>query len=259
MTLAPSEQIVDPFYPDSDGKPMAESDPTRDYLIYAVEVLKLYFAERPDVYVSGNLFIYYEQGVKDAVVSPDVFAVFGVEKRDRKSYKVWEEGGVTPDFILEITSESTRHTDRVEKRRIYAELGVAEYWQYDPTSDYLDPPLQGLRLAGGEYEPMTAGGNGSGAVAIRSAALGLELRLESGRLRFYDPATGEYLLSHGEERAARLEERAARRAAEAARQQALGSLFRAAEQLLATGMTVEAVAALLNLEADELRQRLGGD
>ncbi len=244
---------------------MAESDPTRNYLIYAVEVLKLHFAERPNVYVSGNLFIYYEQGVKDAVVSPDVFAVFGVEKRDRKSYKVWEEGGMTPDFILEITSESTRRTDQVEKRRIYAELGVAEYWQYDPTSDYLDPPLQGLRLVAGEYEPMAAGGHGSGAVAIRSTVLGLELRLEGGRLRFYDPATGEYLLSHSEERAARQAaeaerqaERAARQAAEAERQQVLESLLDAAEQLLATGMTVEAVAALLKLEADDLWERLGG-
>ena len=70
-------------YPDSDGKPMTESDATRDYLLYCVEALELYFQSRRSVYVSGNLFIYYEQGNPKAVVSPDVFVIFGVSKRKR--------------------------------------------------------------------------------------------------------------------------------------------------------------------------------
>ncbi len=67
--------------PSSDGAPMAESDSARDYLIYAVEALDIYFQNRPDVYVSGNLYIYYKPGVPSAVVAPDVFVVFGVSKR----------------------------------------------------------------------------------------------------------------------------------------------------------------------------------
>ncbi|MBD2459839.1 hypothetical protein H6G89_02170 [Oscillatoria sp. FACHB-1407] len=37
-------------YPDSDGEPMTESDPTRDYLIYAVEALDIYFRSRRQGY-----------------------------------------------------------------------------------------------------------------------------------------------------------------------------------------------------------------
>ena len=73
------------IYPESDGQPMTESDPTRDYLIYAVEVLRQYFQSRQQVYVSGNLFIYYREGDPKAVVSPDVLVIFGVSKRQRRS------------------------------------------------------------------------------------------------------------------------------------------------------------------------------
>ncbi len=258
MTLAPFSPTTEPEYPDSDGKPMAESDPTRKGLTYAVEALELYFSDRPEVYVSGNSFVYYRQGVKDAVVAPDVYVVFGVEKRDRKSFRVWQEGGATPDFIIEITSASTRHTDSVDKRRTYADLGVTEYFQYDPTADYLDPPLQGLRLVDGAYEPIAPGGNGSGAIAIRSDVLGLELRLDGGELRFYVSETGEKLLSYSELEASRQEERARRERAEADRQQVIERLYSLAEQLLATGMPIEQVAAIADLDADDLRQRFGG-
>ncbi|WP_231866940.1 hypothetical protein [Anabaena sp. 4-3] len=69
-------------YPDEDGKPVAEGDLQRKYLLYATDVLQIYFQNRSDVYVSGNLFIYYEQGRPESVVAPDVFVVFGVENRD---------------------------------------------------------------------------------------------------------------------------------------------------------------------------------
>ncbi|WP_235526455.1 hypothetical protein [Nostoc piscinale] len=81
MTISSNQLKTEIFYPDSDGKPMAESDPARDYLIYAVEALDIYFQARSDIYVSGNLFIYYKQGIPSAVIAPDVFVVFGVEKK----------------------------------------------------------------------------------------------------------------------------------------------------------------------------------
>ena len=74
-------------YPETDGLPMSESDATRDYLLYYVAVLENYFQSRRGVYVSGNLFLYYEEGDPKKVVSPDVFVVFGVNQRKRKSYK----------------------------------------------------------------------------------------------------------------------------------------------------------------------------
>ena len=143
------------YYPDSDGQPMAESDFQREPLIYAVESLRIHFRQREDVYVSGNMFIYYEEGNPKAVVAPDVFAVIGAPNRDRYSYKLWQEPK-GPDFVLEITSKSTRTEDRGAKRGIYALLGVSEYWQYDPTGDYLQPPLQAYRLVDENYWPLPA-------------------------------------------------------------------------------------------------------
>ncbi len=194
------------IYPESDGQPMTESDATRDYLIYAVEVLRLHFERRPDVYVSGNLFVYYQEGNNKAVVSPDVFVVFGVPARQRRSYQAWLEGGRLPSFVLEITSRTTRRQDEMEKPQLYARLGVEEYFQYDPTADYLQPQLKGRRLQTGQYQPLelqTAGG----VPYLHSQTLGLDLQLqqtegsEAGQpreLRFYDPQTEQKLLSRRE-------------------------------------------------------------
>ncbi|MDF5730689.1 MAG: Uma2 family endonuclease [Rhizonema sp. PD38] len=202
-------------YPDEDGKPMAESDQTREYLLYAPKVLGVYFQNRPDVYVSGNLFIYYEQGNPESVVAPDVFVVFGVENRQRRSYKTWEENNQTPDFVLEITSKSTRSKDQGAKKGIYAFLEVREYYQYDPTGDYLTPVLQGLRLIDGNYVPVATTTLPDGTVSLASEVLGLELRLKRSEMRFYDPVTNKTLFSFEEEASARkaAEEKAQRLAA----------------------------------------------
>ena len=185
--------LPDLEYPSSDGLPMAESDVARDYLIYGVEALSLHFQNRTDVYISGNLFIYYEQGNPKAVVAPDVFVVFGVEKKKRPSYKLWTENQKIPDFVLEVTSKSTVSEDQGTKKGLYAYLGVKEYFQYDPTADYLKPSLQGLRLVEGVYLPIPSKTE-SGDLLIFSEVLGLELRRQqNGEMRFVDPATGQRL------------------------------------------------------------------
>lgn len=201
------------YYPDSDGQPMAESDFQREPLIYAVESLRIHFRQRKDVYVSGNMFLYYEEGNPKAVVAPDVFVVIGTSNQDRYSYKLWQEPK-GPDFVLEITSKSTRTEDRGPKRGIYALLGVSEYWQYDPTSDYLKPPLQAYRLIDENYWPIPAEILPDGSLVMHSVVLGLDLRLENGILRFYDPLTGQKLLSHEEAEQARQQAEQARREAE---------------------------------------------
>ena len=119
------------------------------------------------MYVSGNLFIYYEEGNPQSVVAPDVFVIFDMENRDRRSYKTWEEDNKTPDFVLEITSKSTRN----------AFLGVREYFQYDPTGDYLNPQIQGLRLVKGNYFPVATTTLADSTLSLPSEVLGLELRL----------------------------------------------------------------------------------
>ena len=179
-------------YPDSDGQPVAETDFQRKPLWYANDVLARRYCDRDDVYVSANLFVYYEEGNPSAVVAPDVFVVLGAPSRDRRSYKLWEEPKA-PDFVLEITSRSTQGADGGSKRRVYARLGVREYWRYDPTGDYLDPPLRGERLAGGRYVRLPLVTRGEGSVVGRSEVLGLDVAVVGGSLRLRDPATGRDL------------------------------------------------------------------
>jgi len=189
-------------YPDTDGMPMAESEFQLLPLLYAVGALRAHFRTRADVYVAGNLFIYYEEGNRAAVVAPDVFVVIGAPERIRSSYLLWQEPK-GPDFVLEVTSYSTRHQDQHEKPSIYARLGVREYFQYDPTGDYLVPQLQGLRLVEGTYQPMSATVLPTGELTLHSDVLGLDLRLAGDMLQFYDPTTSRRFLTYEESEQAR--------------------------------------------------------
>ena len=166
---------------------MAESESQLIPLMYAVSCLRHYFRNCPEVHASGNLLIYYEEGTR-ARVAPDVFVVFGARNRkeERATYLLWEEEKA-PDFVLEITSPGKWRADQIWKRELYRRLGVGEYRQYDPTRDYLDPPLQGLELVRGEYEPLPRWELADGTLAARSEVLGLELRVAGRRLRFHDP------------------------------------------------------------------------
>lgn len=234
----------DIFYPNSDGTPMAESDPARDYLIYCVESLSIFFQDRQDVYVSGNLFLYYKKGVPDAVVAPDVFVVFGVEKKKRQSYKVWEEANKVPAFVLEVTSKTTQEKDEEDKPKKYQRLGVLEYFQFDPTGEYLQPQLKGARLIGGQYQLISSTPLPSGGLSLHSEALDLELHLNAGALRFFNPQSGQRLLSPAE--------------TEQALQQEIQIRQSAVPRLLKMGLSVEQVAEALKLSIDEVRELTNG-
>ena len=189
---------VEVEYPSSDGKPLAENDAQLAAIVYGITVLRTHYAGRDDVYVSGDLLIYYEEGNPRVSVAPDVFVVFGVEDRMRMSYKVWEEGK-GPDFVLEVASPGTWREDVGRKREVYAGLGVREYWLYDPLGEHLKPALQGNRLVDGEYERQPLLESVDGRLGLRSGTLGLELWAEGRKMRFRDPETGLDLLGHDEE------------------------------------------------------------
>ena len=193
---------------------MAENDWQLHAMIDAISVLDRYFASREDVYVSGDLLIYYEEGNPKARVAPDVFVVFGVPSRKRPTYKLWEEGRV-PAFVLEVASPGTWREDEGPKAELYERLGVREYWQYDPTGECLGLHLKGRHLVRGVYEPQRVVASLDGTVLLRSATLGLELRVKGEEMHFRDSATGERLLSHAGEHAARRAAESRARAAEA--------------------------------------------
>lgn len=187
------------YYPESDGEPMAETDVHRQQMVYLIEALTDYFRDDPQVYVAGNLLLYYAEGDPESV-APDVFVVFGVPKGNRRVYKLWTEGK-GPDVVFELTSRDTMWKDLGPKKGTYEMLGVQEYFLFDPLKEYLEPPLQGYRLEEATYRRMEG-------EQLSSQVLGLELRVEGEFLRLYDPKTGEKLLTP-------LEAQAARRQAEA--------------------------------------------
>ena len=193
-------------YPVEDDQPMSETFKHARVTVDARTVLDLHHIDRPDACVGGNNFLYYEEGKPKLVVSPDVFVAYGVPKEtDREVWKLWVEGKA-PDFVLEVTSKSTRKDDEGRKKAIYERIGVREYWQFDPTGDYLDPILKGRALADGRYRGLGLERRDGGLCRF-SEVLGLDLRLEDGRLRFFDPKRGEYLLTPEEQRQALQEQR----------------------------------------------------
>ena len=126
---------------------MAETELHMEDMIDTIQMLKDHFADQPSVYVWGNLLLYYEEGNPRKQVSPDVLVALRVPKEPKRdTYLVWKEGKA-PDFVVEITSKSTKREDKEKKFAIYRDiLKVSEYFLFDPTEDYLDPPLQGFRL-----------------------------------------------------------------------------------------------------------------
>jgi Uma2 family endonuclease len=253
------------YYPETDGKPMAESDLHRELMFYVIHLLQRFFAGRK-VYVTGNLLVYYEKGNNRKSVSPDCFVVHDVEPKQRTSYKIWEEGR-GPEVVFEVSSKSTHREDLTKKMRLYAKLGVREYFIYDPTSDYLNPPLIAYQLTDNHesdnqgYIPMmplneevTLGdlsfipGEGE-APEYESELLRLRITLdEENRLIFFDSETGEQLLSDEE---ARL--RAERQVAEAERQAAEAE--RQAVEAERRAVDAEAENARLRAELEQLRKQ----
>ncbi len=196
-------------YPESDGKPMAETPVHLKVMLHCIRALEAHFADVPDIYVSGNMLLYYEKG-KRSSVAPDVFVVRGVPKEeDRDVYLLWREGKA-PCFVLEVTSKTTREEDQTSKKSRYARLGVEEYFLFDPRSEYLHPRFQGLVLIGGAYQPLRPAPDGG----LTSRTLGITFLPQGKSLRMTDAKTGSLLLTYEEWKAKAEAESAARRGAE---------------------------------------------
>ncbi len=212
-------------YPSSDGEPMAETERHRKALEDLVDMVDGHFRDVPDIHVSGNLLLYYEEGDPHKVISPDVFMVRGVSKKELRTYKTWEQSP-TLDFVIELASPSTFTRDFKEKKEIYAKiLQVQEYYIYDPYHE-IEPSFVGFRLIDGEYEEIAFIDD-----RLPSVVLGLELGEREGALRLYNPNTRTWL-EPSRARAAQAEIRAqdAETRAEDAETRALEAERRAQEE-----------------------------
>ena len=207
-------------YPESDGKPMGETDLHRDWMIRILELLRWRYRGQ-QVYLASDLIMYYEEGDPTKSIVPDDFVVLNCNPDRRRTYKLWEEPGA-PHVAFEVTSKSSKKDDTIYKPKVYAQIGVREYFVYDPTADYLDPSLQGFRLGENDshtrIEPDEKG-------RLRCEQLGIELHLAHGDLFMHDSQTGRLLLTQAEAADA------ARRAAEIRAQEAEARSARLEEEL----------------------------
>jgi Uma2 family endonuclease len=90
------------------------------------------FAEKPDVFVAGDLLWYPVLGHPEIRIAPDVMVVLGRPKGYRGSYKQWEEDNIPPQVVFEILSPGNRFVEMVRKLELYARFGVEEYYVYNP-------------------------------------------------------------------------------------------------------------------------------
>jgi Uma2 family endonuclease len=124
-------------YPESDGEPMADNSKQFRWIIILTDNLTALFADRMDVFVSGNQNWYPVEGDPSIVAAPDVYVVFGRPKGHRGSYKQWEEDGIPITVVFEVLSPKNTVLEMADKLAFYDEHGVEECYLYDPESNTL--------------------------------------------------------------------------------------------------------------------------
>lgn len=191
-------------YPDwsfiPEPEPVEDFMQQQDTLFRIVSFLMSRYKHRPDALVSGGRgYVCYDRMDMNAMFAPDCMVAFGVDEdaiRARGGYLIWEVGK-PPDVVMEMATESTKYADLRDKRALYAELGIGEYWRLDETGgDLYGEPLVGEYLVDGEYRRYELHRDADGRVWAHSEALGLNLYWDGELRRFgiYDPVAGyDYL------------------------------------------------------------------
>ena len=198
------------YYPYTDHQPIPDGTYQSPIYRKVVTTLENHFRKTPGARVNGNVFLYYEESNPRRTVAPDCYVAFDLTPeafqslRRHNTYLIWEVGK-PPEFVLEIGSPSTKRTDLVVKRAVYASIGVSEYWRYDQSGGkFYGEPLVGERLVDGEYQRLPLSEDANRRVWAHSDALNLDLYWDDGELRYWDPVAKEWLLSYVELYALRL-------------------------------------------------------
>jgi Uma2 family endonuclease len=177
----PDRVIFPPGNLCSDEPPL-ESSLHLQQLILLVQCLNWLWKDRNDYFAAGNLTVYYSPNQKKSedFRGPDFFVVLGAEKRERRSWAVWEENGQYPHIIIELLSDSTAAVDRGRKKTLYADVfRTPDYFWFDPHN----LEFQGFHLVDGAYQALVPNQAGH----LWSQQLGLFLGIEAQQLRFFTP------------------------------------------------------------------------
>ena len=250
IPYVPTDEAI--IYPHTDGEPMSVNDYHRQAIIWTLQALEAHYAKNPDVYVSGDIFLYYKEGDPHKFISPDVLVSFGINKKPRYSYKTWEEGKV-PDFVMEFSSKGTYDKDLDEKMDIYASMEIQDYFLHDAEGLYLPDPIMGFTLKDGVYEPIPPDEH----EGFHSSVLSLDFRLRDTEIGIFDPVANEWVKTLTEQEAERAENAEARAeqetiARENAETRAENAETRAEQETIARE-NAEAENALLREELERMK------
>ena len=229
-----------------------------DVLDRIKQLLMQIFGGRLDVFISGAFYICYDPANGNRRLQPDCIIAFDVDaeavRYNLPNYWIWEVGK-PPDFVMEIASPTTADNDLGHKRDMYAELGIAEYWRFDPTGgEYYGHPLAGECLVDGEYQPYELQEEADGPVSGYSPLLNVIFYWDGDEFDVLDPVTGRTVdkLVAAEDRvdAAESEREAAEARAEAEREGRLAEeQARLAERLAAETRERELLAEIERLRS----------
>jgi Uma2 family endonuclease len=246
----------DPFYPESDGKPMSDSTLQFRWIVTIKENLELLFADHPNVFIAGDLLWYPVEGDNKICQAPDTMVVFGRPKGERRSYMQWLEGDIPPQVAFEILSHSNTRREMQAKREFYQQHGVEEYYVYDPMR---------LRLSGwlsqqGQFVSIVAM---NGWVSPR---LQIPFALGANDLEIYRPDGQRFLsfvelgkqadlaLKRLEQESQRAEQESQRAEQESQRAAVLqAQLSDVVLNLLKSGMAIAQVAAMTGLSVEQVQ------
>lgn len=182
----PAPSSIQPiFYPESDGKPMADNSKQFRHIVTIEGNCEILFADDPNVFIAGDMLWYPVEGHPEICQAPDVMIVFGRPKGDRGSYLQWLEEHIPPQVVFEVLSPDNRKKEMDDKFAFHQRYGVEEYYLYDPHRGR----LRGwLRDEEGHLQPITP------ISGWRSPRLGVRFEMDGTELQLFYP-NGERFLT----------------------------------------------------------------
>jgi Uma2 family endonuclease len=174
---------TDVFYPESDGKPMADNTKQFYWIVIIKENLEILLANNLDAFIAGDLLWYPIEGDNVTCTAPDVMVVLERPKGHRRSYQQWKERNIPPKVVFEIMSPSNTQREMQDKRSFYETHGVDEFYIYDPDRNR----ISGYVRQGGELLSIA---NMEGWV---SPSLNIRFSKQNGELEIYYPDGQRFL------------------------------------------------------------------
>ncbi len=171
------------YYPESDGKPMAENTTQYKWIVTIKEGLEV---ELPNDFVAADLFWYPVKGNPKLRYAPDVIVALGQPKGERPSYKQWRENDVAPQIVFEILSPSNTRAEMRKKLTFYDTYQVEEYYVYNPDKNKLE--IWQRDLASNKLTEINFVGGWT------SPRLGIRFQMSSNKLQIFH-ANGELFLT----------------------------------------------------------------